>query len=305
MLINSFFQRTLAFAAVLCLLFPQAVFSESSLQLGEAELSVLQDRGTWSLTVKAEGLKVDKVFELADPPRLVIDLLSPDFTKNRSLRLPSECPLSAVRTGRHPGRSRIVLDGRDGILPPYRWSQEGPLLTMQIGRTEEAMKGVVVLSALRKSNTDSAVRSVLVKRKPKQEPAGTAKPQSSAPAARESSVEPQNEDIALQLDGISFSYLDPGRRPAVRFRLTRRSKFSLLKKSERQYLLQIPRCAIRWSHLELPYFPPGDFKGFTMIVSEMQGSTLRISIGVDRGTALTALPAGNEIIVKEAGGENL
>ena len=102
----------------------------------------------------------------------------------------------------------------------------------------------------------------------------------------------------MRLQAISFAYEDPGHKPLLKLKLNNRAKYSMSKKTDRQYVLTIQKCAVAWPHLELPHFPPHDFKGFTMVLVDRDAGSLQVTIGVQRGTRLNAVPVGSEVLVR-------
>jgi len=102
------------------------------------------------------------------------------------------------------------------------------------------------------------------------------------------------------LEDIIFYYGKGDGTPTLKLRLSKRPKYKLVKKDAKYYHLTIPRCSLMWDHLKLPQFPPHDFKGFSMVMAERLGRDVKITIGVDRGTRITALANETEILIKTA-----
>ncbi|MGI6524266.1 MAG: AMIN domain-containing protein [Bdellovibrionota bacterium] len=103
----------------------------------------------------------------------------------------------------------------------------------------------------------------------------------------------------IALNAILFNH-DANGAPLLAFNLTAKSRFSLNKTGEKEYTLSIQNCTVEKEHLKLPYFPPQDFKGLTLIqVTDTENEAkLNIKIHTEVNTKITALPSGTEILIK-------
>jgi hypothetical protein len=111
-------------------------------------------------------------------------------------------------------------------------------------------------------------------------------------------LEKQDDDSPQGLENIKFYYQKEKNTPLVRFILIKKPEYRLKKESDKRYILTIPEAGIRWPHLELPQFPPRDFRGFTMVMPEKNGSDLNIAIGIERGSSISSFTKDNEIWLK-------
>ena len=87
----------------------------------------------------------------------------------------------------------------------------------------------------------------------------------------------------------------PDRRPVVKLDIIGRGSFTLERVSQKSFELKIPNCALANSQLELPYFPPHDFLGFTFVHPKQQGANVVVSIGVEHGVRISSLPNQDEV----------
>lgn len=77
-----------------------------------------------------------EIEEVDSPPRLVIDLFGvrADKGADRALTVPG---LGRVRVGKHHDKTRVVLDGKDGVLPQYDVASTGEGLSIIFGAPSE------------------------------------------------------------------------------------------------------------------------------------------------------------------------
>jgi hypothetical protein len=110
---------------------------------------------------------------------------------------------------------------------------------------------------------------------------------------------PEPEVGAVQaLTSIQFDYHQEDRAPLVKFKLTEHPQFTLVRKSQELFSINIPDCTLQGTGLDLPFFPPHDFQGFLMIKAEPKGSGIRIEVNVDKGTQLVSYVRQNNIFLR-------
>lgn len=292
---------------------------------GESTLSLAAgERGAEQLRLRSRVINVKRIFALEAPARIVIDLRKPRFKSSHEL-LPQSRFLAALRIGKHLRYARLVLDVKGEEVPEYSWQQRGDILLLTLGAASKAAEPSPApaeataapqqesgeaqphYQPAHPSPTPSAAASAPAQPTPTPAPPRHRTTPTPQPTARAAPSPTDAEgagstgaEAPLQLQGITFAYQEPGRQPLLRLELTGRSKFTLIQKDARHYQIIIPHCSIRWRRLELPHFAPHDFKGFTVVMTEQEGSALKVVIGVERGVTLRALPLGTEVLVRAA-----
>ena len=79
-----------------------------------------------------------------------------------------------------------------------------------------------------------------------------------------------------------------------------RPQYRLSRSNDRSYKLRIADCAIASESLSLPFFPPQEFAGFTVVQAAAIGRDLEITIGTDRGVRISAVPGDTAILLQVA-----
>ncbi|MBX7143384.1 MAG: AMIN domain-containing protein [Oligoflexia bacterium] len=102
----------------------------------------------------------------------------------------------------------------------------------------------------------------------------------------------------LRVSGLSFDYAEPDRVPVLKVELSSKLEFRLSKKDDKTFKIAIPNCRIASKSLSLPIFPPQDFVGLTFAMAQQFGDDVEITIGVERGIRVSALPRDNQIWVR-------
>jgi len=375
--------------------------------------------------IRSPNVAVIDVFNLENPNRIVVDLKKIKFKRNHTMPIKGDPVIKALRTGKHPDKSRVVLDVASNELPEYSWSESSKQFTLLIRtlsdkrvasdrpaestseiketvtepiqdviprepdfvvnvakkkvesvkiiqgtrleqpKVEKPLKTEVavpkedkiaqpativkenvkenkvdanlkapVIEPVNSVTEDSTEEQVAAAGKLKDVPAIADKASEYPKKIVRPAVEQPEESRAANkaqppkhrtiistpaearshrleggelifegegpqtLEDIKFYYQKPNNVPLLRIVLAKRPKFTLVKKGEKLYHLTIPNCAIKWSHLELPQFPPHDFKGFSLVMAEMLGKNMTLSIGVERGARVTAFGKNNEIWIK-------
>jgi hypothetical protein len=100
------------------------------------------------------------------------------------------------------------------------------------------------------------------------------------------------------LTGLDFAFLGDQQSPVLKIALGERTEFRLSKTDTKFYTIVIPGFGVAGKHLLLPFFPPKDFVGFSVVTAKETLAGLEIAIGVDPGVRLTAFADSNSILVK-------
>jgi len=102
-----------------------------------------------------------------------------------------------------------------------------------------------------------------------------------------------------KIKGYKFEYL-PDKTPVVKIVLNKpTAQAQISKVDDETYKVELKDCGLENEDLELPQFPPHDFLGFVMVISELIGKNTEISISVEEGTVLGTSVHENEIWIKK------
>ena len=144
--------------------------------LKDVEISAKAD---WvRVEIRGDGLIPDyKSFQLATPPRLVVDLpgLSNAYSK-KSIDVGSKL-LKDIRIGQHPNRLRVVFTFPGPQSPPSQLTKEGRNLIVLLGRMQEEMPKKEIAPA-----AEIPPPTRVAEGEPKE---GVQKPEAAAPASAE------------------------------------------------------------------------------------------------------------------------
>lgn len=103
---------------------------------------------------------------------------------------------------------------------------------------------------------------------------------------------------SLKIVGYRFEYSEPGKKPVLKITLNSDgAKAQISKVDSTTYKIVVPKSSLANEDLVLPQFPPAEFVGFIMVMSEEVGETVEITISVEEGVSLTTLVHGDEIWV--------
>lgn len=148
----------------------------------------------------------------------------------------------------------------------------------------------------------ATAKAVTVKTEPVLSPTELAPATSAAQKLTTSQVLSQTEKVEIiegpALVGILFPTHSASEAPTVRLTLNHRPRFRLGRRNEQSYRLRIEDCSLATERVGLPFFPPQDFVGFTMIQASQVGSAVEVVIGADRGTRITATPDDSDILLR-------
>lgn len=104
---------------------------------------------------------------------------------------------------------------------------------------------------------------------------------------------------AFTIKGYKFEYL-PDKTPVLKIALNKpHAQAQISKVDAETYKIEVKDCALDNEDLELPQFPPHDFVGFVMVVSEPVGKNVEISVSIENEIVLATSIHDNEIWVKK------
>jgi hypothetical protein len=117
--------------------------------------------------------------------------------------------------------------------------------------------------------------------------------------ATRSGPPPTRVPTSFTIKGYKFEYL-PDKSPVLKILLNKpRAQAQISKVDAETYAISIKDCGVANEDLELPQFPPHDFVGFVMVVSEIVGGNTEVSVSVEEGVLLATSVHDNEIWVKK------
>jgi len=106
----------------------------------------------------------------------------------------------------------------------------------------------------------------------------------------------------IKLVGYRFEYGEPNKNPILKITLNNDgAKAQISKVDSTTYKIVVPKCSLANDDLVLPQFPPADFVGFIMVMSEEVNGSVEITISVEEGFSLTTMVRGDEIWVQQPG----
>jgi hypothetical protein len=104
---------------------------------------------------------------------------------------------------------------------------------------------------------------------------------------------------AFIIKGYKFEYL-PDKTPVLKIALNKpHAQAQISKVDAETYKIEVKDCSLDNEDLELPQFPPHDFVGFVMVVSEPVGKNIEISVSIENEMVLATSIHDNEIWVKK------
>ena len=107
---------------------------------------------------------------------------------------------------------------------------------------------------------------------------------------------------AIKIIGYRFEYMEPNKTPVLKISLNSdKAKAQISKVDGMTYKIVIPTSKLANEDLVLPQFPPADFVGFIMVVTEEVSDSVEITVSVEEGTSITTLVRGDEIWVQPPG----
>lgn len=146
--------------------------------------------------------------------------------------------------------------------------------------------------------TPTATLTPVAKVQPSATPEPTTIP-TSVPTIKAGVFSPAATDAQV-LSAIMFDHLETDRGPVLKFILTRRAQFNLIRLSDKTYQLSINGCRLGGKELGLPQFPPHDFAGYTFVSASERLTATVVTIGVERGVRLSSSNREGEIWIRAA-----
>jgi hypothetical protein len=126
-------------------------------------------------------------------------------------------------------------------------------------------------------------------------------PSSGSPELGDLEKSPNQPKVAttFTIKSYKFEYLQD-KTPVVKIILNKpNAQAQISKVDEETYKVEIKDCGLENEDLDLPQFPPHDFLGFVMVISEVIGKNTEISISVEEGTVLGSSVHDSEIWIKK------
>lgn len=102
----------------------------------------------------------------------------------------------------------------------------------------------------------------------------------------------------LKIVGYRFEYNGANKTPVLKVTLNNDgAKAQISKVDATTYKIVVPKSSLANEDLVLPQFPPADFVGFIMVMSEEVSGSVEITISVEEGVSLSTMVRGDEIWV--------
>ena len=132
---------------------------------------------------------------------------------------------------------------------------------------------------------------------------GAAAPNSLGAAAAAAKISSDKAKLpasgALKIVGYRFEYSEPAKSPLLKVTLNSSGANAQISKMDSTtYKIVVPGASLANEDLVLPQFPPADFVGFIMVMSEEVNGGVEITISVEEGLSLTTMVRGDEIWVQ-------
>lgn len=265
------------------------------------------------LTVSTDNTDLSQleVFEIPNPRRIVIDYPGNSARKNSLFMIKHAQAVKQVRIGLHPDKLRLVADMRSAYTSAYRWKVEGGRLSIffPVANSAETTGEVQQPEPpIAKAKTAPPARQPLPS-KDSTVPARVDTDSNTglssakiAPGSKVKTPETAAEHIPSkstpELIQLAFERFGADKTPVVVFKFNSAPEFNLIKKGKTLYELRIERCGLKDPSLELPYFPPHDFKGFAFINAARTEKGLKIRIAVEENTKIVSFVRENNIVIR-------
>lgn len=283
--------------------------------------------GSLALVINSKKPFSAEIFDIPDPSRIVLDLSGLKVAKGLSLPLKSTGQLKALRLGAHLNKLRVVLDFGRTDLPAYSHTIAPDRLDLKIESKADSPAPRPLEAQTPPAPQSSATPTRLPQDSPTPAASPTWTPETSLPpsaapgpqlpaliesppvytatvhapaaATMAAPVMPTPSPSApvvpelRELTSLNFELID--RQPVLKATLSRAVEFSLMRRDDRTFVIEVSDCAMSKKHLALPVFPTQEFKGFSYTLARQEGRSLSILVGVDPGRKLSALTRKNEI----------
>ncbi len=300
---------------------------EPRLGLSGLSIGVIQDNaGKSRISIKGQALSKAVAFALENPPRIVIDLPATSSVFNRTAIPKGNSVVSKIRVASHPDKLRVVVDLSPTSKPDFSQVVSESSIEITLGIPEQAAilaptqaftptppsEASVVPTVI--SGTATAVYT----KTPGYTPVSTAKntvvatpivPTSTpvvvstpvfTPTVTPLSLSTRESPAVsgLKLLDMKFDYVEPEHQPVAKIVLNSPTEFKLVKQDETTFVLTIPRASLANSQAGLIQFAPQDFVGLGYLMPKVDGSDLKIVIGVERNQRLASANKGNELLLR-------
>ncbi len=117
-----------------------------------------------------------------------------------------------------------------------------------------------------------------------------------AAAAAPQATTPPTAQGDIKVIGYRFEYGEPGKTPILKVTLNSNGASAQISKVDSTtYKIVVPKSALANEELVLPQFPPADFVGFIMVMSEEVSGSVEITVSVEEGVTLNTMVKGDEI----------
>lgn len=246
-----------------------------------------------------------RLFSLGSPNRVVLDIPGTKFISGGSVSPAINPLIGSVRFGVHPDKARIVLD----ILAP-----EIPPTTLRTERGDAIVISLPVAPEIRALfEATQASRAALASPGVRSEPEnGAGQSANTSPLGPLASLsangtrngepaigEPERSptDVSQYLSGIVFETLNDGT-SAVRLLLNQRPAYSFQKNDKQTYRFTIKKCTLSGEELALPFYPPDDSRGLTVINPRQNGEDVEIFVGVSPGFRISSTSSQTGITIR-------
>lgn len=106
------------------------------------------------------------------------------------------------------------------------------------------------------------------------------------------------EANGLKIVGYRFEHSEQHKAPTLKITLNSGGATAQMSKVDATtYKIVVPKSSLANEDLVLPQFPPADFAGFIMVMSEEVNGAVEVTISVEEGLSLTTMVRGDEIWV--------
>ncbi len=277
---------------------------------GSAEIAMQRGTGFTRLNVATGSAEpVVDVMMLAEPARLVIDVLGDTNSTNSEIPITDDKFLSSVRVGAHQDRTRYVFDLKDATNPEELdhvidtangqlivTFLDTPAVLAASADSVEAQAPAEVIAALPQEEIAPAVEEIPAAEMAEMDEEAVIAEEEVAQAPIEvvEPVEVASGDITLESLNFEKTADDAGE---VLINLSDSAAFEMRRTAPSEYVLTLPGVEAA-SRTTVPQIAPKSFPGIRSARAVANGETTLVRMFVDEAVTLEAFPRGNEIVVK-------
>ncbi len=248
----------------------------------------------------ASGEPVSNVLKLTNPPRLVVDVLGVKGISSKEYSVADSNTVSAIRVGSHNDKTRIVFDlSSEEVLKNHLFDSSGNqiVLTMPISEEEKSVR----LAKLSSQSINSESRAQL----------GTDEANNAENNEFDASTDTSTE-VNQEEANSSNAAIDSANKPTitavnfektsgsageVKITLTDSVAFEVSQTSQSEFVLSLPGVSASEDAKKPMVAAKGEEGIRSVRLTESEEGTL-VRMFVDAGISVSALPRGQEIIVK-------